>query len=269
MSDTNQLAVNEKHGITVPELQVMAKSLGPLFKKTPDQMFALMLIAQAENLHPAIAAQEYDIIDGRPAINSRSALARFQKSGGTVEYVERTESVCTINFSHPGGGKIVVSWTIKMAEQAGLLNKDNWKKYKRAMLAARCIAEGIRALYPACLSGLYTVDEVQDFPEMRDVSPPSSPAPEEKSAREEVIKYIASVSNQISASDLAAIKSELKEAQNDIEKLKAVKEHADRIIESEPTIKPVTKMSEAEEAEVSAAFDGKEPSKEPVQQEIF
>ena len=35
--------------------------------KTPDQAVALMLLAQAEGMHPAKAIQEFHIIQGRPA----------------------------------------------------------------------------------------------------------------------------------------------------------------------------------------------------------
>ena len=164
---------------TIPtsEIQIMARVMGPLFKKKPEDMFALMLIAQAEGKHPAIAAQEYDIIEGRPSINSRSTLARFQGSGGRIEYVERTDSKCTINFEHPQGGKLTITWTIERAQKAGLNGKDNWRKYPAQMLAARAIAEGVRALYPACLSGLYTSEEVQDF-EPINVTPPKGEAVE-------------------------------------------------------------------------------------------
>jgi hypothetical protein len=31
------------------------------------------------------------------------------------------------------------------------------------MLAARCVSEGVRALYPACICGMYTPEEVSDF----------------------------------------------------------------------------------------------------------
>ena len=31
------------------------------------------------------------------------------------------------------------------------------------MLRSRCISEGIRAVYPGCVVGTYSVEEVQDF----------------------------------------------------------------------------------------------------------
>ena len=142
----------------------MAKS--GLFNKTPDQMIALMLIAQAEGIHPAMAAQEYDVIQGRPALKSQSALARFQAAGGRVNWIERTNAVAEAEFSHPPGGTVTVRWDMARAAQMGLAGKDNWKKQPGIMLQWRCVAEGVRACFPACLNRLYLVEEVMDFEPM-------------------------------------------------------------------------------------------------------
>jgi hypothetical protein len=55
-------------------------------------------------------------------------------------------------------------WTFEQAQKAGLTGKDNWKNYPRAMLRARCIAEGVRAVYPAAIGGLMVSEEAQDMP---------------------------------------------------------------------------------------------------------
>lgn len=152
------------HLIPYDDLHKMALALGKakMFGKSPDELLPLMLIAQAEGLHPAIAAQEYDIIQGRPAINSRSALARFQKAGGKIQWDKRTDTECCATFSHPQGGEVKITWTIERAKNAKLTSKDNWVKFPAQMLSARVVAEGVRACFPACLSGMYTVEEAQD-----------------------------------------------------------------------------------------------------------
>jgi hypothetical protein len=140
---------------------IMAKT--GMFGKKPDELIALMLIAQAEGLHPARAAQDYDVIQGRPALKSQAALSRFQESGGRVKWIERTEKIAKAEFSHPQAESLIIEWTIARAAQMGLAGKDNWKKQPMVMLQWRCVAEGIRACYPACLNRLYLVEEVQDF----------------------------------------------------------------------------------------------------------
>lgn len=140
----------------------IAKS-GLFGMKTADQAIALMLIAQAEGMHPAIAARDYHVIQGRPALKADAMLARFQAAGGKVQWKVYTDEEVTGIFSHPSGGEITLSWTLTQAKRIGLANKDNWKNYPRAMLRARVISEGIRTVYPGCVVGTYTPEEIQDF----------------------------------------------------------------------------------------------------------
>jgi hypothetical protein len=131
--------------------------------KTQDQALALMLLAQAEGLHPAIAARDYHLIDGRPALKADAMLARFMASSGRVEWHELTDAKVSATFSHPAGGSLKIEWSIEMAQRAGLATRDNWKKYPRAMLRSRVVSEGIRSVCPGVITGVYTVDEVMDM----------------------------------------------------------------------------------------------------------
>jgi DNA-binding XRE family transcriptional regulator len=97
------------------QLKEMALVMGKtgMFGKSPDQLMSLMLIAQAEGLHPAIAAQEYDIIQGRPAINSRAGLSLVQLAGLT--------GLAVSNISAIENGRRPVGLTVakKLAEALG------------------------------------------------------------------------------------------------------------------------------------------------------
>lgn len=141
--------------------------------KNPEQAMALMLIAQAEGMHPAIAARDYHVIQGRPALKADAMMARFQASGGKVEWKVYTDKEVTGVFSHPSGGSVTITWTFDMATKIGLTGKDNWRNYARAMLRARCISEGIRTVYPGCVVGTYTPEEVQDFEPKKTYSAPT------------------------------------------------------------------------------------------------
>lgn len=148
------------------EIEQMATSIAAskLFGiNNKDQAVALMLLCQAEGLHPAIAARDYHLIQGRPALKADAMLARFQQAGGSVTWKEYTDEKVTGIFSHPQGGTLELSWTLRQAREIGIANKDNWKNYPRAMLRARVISEGIRSVFPGCVVGVYTPEEVQDF----------------------------------------------------------------------------------------------------------
>ena len=152
--------------LTLTDMGNMAKAFaqsGFFGYKNSSEAFTLMCLAQANGLHPAKAAERYHIIQGRPAMKADAMLAAFQESGGKVRWVKRTEKECTLHLSHPQGGELDVTWSIDRATKAGLTGKSTWKQYPTQMLSARCVSEGVRALYPACLCGMYTPEEVADF----------------------------------------------------------------------------------------------------------
>lgn len=141
--------------------------------KTVDQALALMMMAEAEGKHVATAMQDYDIIQGRPALKADAMLGRFQLAGGHVKWITMTDDACAAEFSHPTCAAHVIDWDMDRAKAAGLGGKDNWRKFKRQMLRARVIAEGVRSTFPACLRGAphYVSEEVQDFEPLRQTAP--------------------------------------------------------------------------------------------------
>lgn len=156
------------------ERMAMAVAKSGLFGvKTADQALALMLVAQAEGRHPALAARDYDVIQGRPSKKSEAMLRDFLQSGGTVEWHDLTDTLADATFAHPSGGKVRIAWDMKRASAAGLGGKDMWKKYPRQMLRARAVSEGIRTVCPMATSGMYVPEEVQDFQPEKNITPTS------------------------------------------------------------------------------------------------
>ncbi len=216
---TNDLAtyqLSDMHTMAV----AVAKS-GLFGIKTPEQALALMLVAQSENMHPATITQDYDIIQGKACRKTHSVMARFQQMGGSVQWHELTDQIADATFSHPKGGSLRITWTFEQAQRAHLTGKDNWKNYPRAMLRARCIAEGVRAVYPAAIGGMMVVEEAQDTTADRDaptepkhmgpaeVVPPAPPAHYPEDAFEKnVDKWATSiVSGKITEERLVAMVS--------------------------------------------------------------
>ena len=152
--------------IPLTEMQEMAK-IGVESNffgiKKPTEALALMLIAQSEGKHPATVFSQYHVIQGRPALKSDAMLARFQQAGGKVEWHDHTNEKVSATFIHPQGGALTVDWDMPRAKEAGLTGKDNYKKFPRQMLRARVISEGVRAVYPGVLQGMYTPEEVGEF----------------------------------------------------------------------------------------------------------
>jgi hypothetical protein len=139
--------------------------------KTADEMLPLMIIAQSEGRSFASVVQEYDIISGKPSLKAEAMLARFQKSGGHIQWTELSDARCSAIFSHPQCAPVEIDWDMRRAQQAQIKN-HMWAKYPRNMLKARVISDGVRTAFPACLGGLYTPEEVSEFvPARPQVSP--------------------------------------------------------------------------------------------------
>jgi len=152
--------------IPISDIERMAQAVAKsaLFgMKTPEQALALMLISQAEGRHPALAARDYDIVQGRPSKKAEAMLRDFLAAGGKVEWQELSDERVAATFSHPNGGSVLIDWTMERAKTAGLGGKDNWKKYPRQMLRSRVVSEGVRTVYPAATSGMYVPEEVIEF----------------------------------------------------------------------------------------------------------
>jgi hypothetical protein len=144
--------------------------------RTPAQVLAMMLIAQANGQHPAVAMRDYDIIDSqggpKPAKKSDAMLRDYFASGGSVAWECLTDERVTATFTHSKGSSALVDWDIARAQRAELAGKGNWKKYARSMLRARVISEGVKLTYPAATGGLLTSEEAADVvdTDVQDVS---------------------------------------------------------------------------------------------------
>ncbi len=158
---SNQLAL-----VSVSDLATMAQAVaksGLFGMKTPEQAMALMLVSQAEGRHPASAAMDYHIFQGKPTLKAEVMLSRFLSVGGKVKWLSLSESEAEAEFSHPTGGTVKIKWSIEMAKKAGLTGKDIWKNYPRAMLRSRTVSEGVRTVCPSVTGGFYTPEEIENL----------------------------------------------------------------------------------------------------------
>jgi hypothetical protein len=146
----------------VERMAVAIAKSGLFGVKTPEQAMALMLVAQAEGLHPATAARDYDIIQGRPAKKSEAMLRSFLQNGGRVEWLQLDDSCAKAKFSHPQGGEVTIEWDMKRVAKAQISNTAMYLKYPRQMLRSRCLSEGIRTVCPMATTGMYIPEELAD-----------------------------------------------------------------------------------------------------------
>lgn len=111
---------------------------------------------------PMTALQNINFISGKPVANGQIMLAKAYEKGVTVEVKREDETGCEILFKRPGHPDYLSAFTVDDAEAAGLLSKDNWRKYPKDMYYWRAVAKGIRRIAPDAMMGAYTPDELAD-----------------------------------------------------------------------------------------------------------
>ena len=157
---------NEMTVYSLPEIKeiggIIARS-GLFGVKTPEHAVALCLIAQAEGIHPAQAANDYHVVQGRPTKKAEAMLRDFMRSGGKVEWHTLNDDCADATFSHPQGGTVRISWDLARVKKAQISNAAMYAKYTRAMLRSRTVSEGVRTVCPAATSGMYEPGEAAGF----------------------------------------------------------------------------------------------------------
>ena len=175
--NTQDIISNEQVSSLERIAAIVAKS-GMGGFKTPEQATVAMLLALAEGIPLGRIIHEYHVINGRLSLRSECMLARFQRAGGIIKYIEHSDVCVSVTASHPKGGALTVTWTLERARKAGLTSNPTWQKHPAAMLTARAIAEAVRAVYPACLSGIITEDEAVEITPSFTPAPTCEPIPE-------------------------------------------------------------------------------------------
>ena len=126
-----------------------------------------IMAGQELGLAPFASMRAVHVIEGNATL-SANTMAGMIKSSGRYDYtvVKKEIDACVIDFYEIIKGKRTKigteSFDAEEAKAAGLLNKQNWQKYPKAMMFARCISNGTRTYCPDVFSGMlvYTPDEL-------------------------------------------------------------------------------------------------------------
>ena len=116
---------------------------------------ACIMFGAEIGIGPMQSLAKIDVIDGRPAPKAELARALVLGAGHELIFEESSGTRCTVAGRRRNSDTWQrVTWTMDDAKRAGLDGKQNWRKWPRAMLAARASAELVRLVFPDCLGGI-------------------------------------------------------------------------------------------------------------------
>jgi hypothetical protein len=130
----------------------------------PEAVMACMLKGTELGIPLMQSLSQIHVIEGRPTMSSELMRAVVQSRGHEIIVEESTSTRCIIKGRRNGATEWQrFTFTKDDAERAGVLGKDNWKKWPGAMLLARASSLLCRAVFADCLAGIsYTVEELND-----------------------------------------------------------------------------------------------------------
>lgn len=172
MSDTTELAVRDRPD--PPDLAAAKAELRHIvntsfvpqsYRGKPLEALACVLAGRELGIGTMEALREIAMVNGRPALSAKLMAGLVRKAGHSIGGEMGPDRAVVTGTRADTGDTITVTWTIEMAQRAGLAGKDNWKAYPEAMLWARAVAQLCRALFPDVITAVaHTPDEMELSP---------------------------------------------------------------------------------------------------------
>ena len=157
---------DEWQTITTMAKALAASGLVPSHIKTPEAAVAVILQGRELGIGPMQALRTIFLVTGKLTLSADLMAALIWRACGdnAMRIIERTATVCSIDYQRPGwDAPARMSWTIEQARAAGLSGKDTWKQYPDAMLYARCVSSIAHTAFQDVIMGLYTPDEMESI----------------------------------------------------------------------------------------------------------
>lgn len=218
------------HGLQPSDVAEAYKLAGAIAKtgmcgvQSPEDALARMMFGRELGLTAMQSIRGVYMVEGRPGLDASFMHALCLRSGDCEKFdcTEESNESVTYTVKRRGHEAQVITWTLDMAKQAKLTDRgkdpsnNNWNKYPKQMLHARCKSEAARRVWPDRLAGFMSSQELNDgvidtVPVLGDANEfavvQNSAADVEKTAKE-LLALVANATSREAMKDVrAAIKS--------------------------------------------------------------
>ncbi len=132
----------------------------------PGKVLYMTETAAMLGIHPMAGLTSIHIIEGKPTLSASLWASLVREAGHRLRVWTEGEgdnlkAITTLVRKDDPDFEFRVEWSVADARTAGLLTKDNWKKYLRSMLKSRAITEVVREGAPEVgMGAAYTPEEL-------------------------------------------------------------------------------------------------------------
>ena len=167
MTDKNLIPVTGDTWATIKAIAPVAQA-SRMFGVTIEQAAIVMLKGHELGLGLAGAFEFIHVIDGKPSISPKGALALIQRSGELVGLEihdltdgKGTPTRCKVTMKRKNGFSYTVEYSMTDAQRAGVVkDKSAWEKYPANMLRWRAVGYCADVVFPDVLGGLMRPEEL-------------------------------------------------------------------------------------------------------------
>lgn len=134
--------------------------------KTPEQAITIAWKGHELGIPPLQSFSSISVINGKPCLSAELMLALIYSrcKGAKITFLtapDKQSQECTVAMQRPEGERQEFRFSIEDAKRAGLVKPGGaWEKYPAALLRARAVSAGARAVFPDCIMGCYTPEEM-------------------------------------------------------------------------------------------------------------
>lgn len=152
-----------------------ASGLAPQSLKGPEAILVSIMAGAELGFAPYQAMQSFAVINGRASIWGDAIPALLWARGFDIEEWFDDEDNATKAFckvTRPSGKEVLRTFSLADAKKAGLQGKQGpWQTAQKRMLQMRARAFAARDGAADVLRGMQVYEEVQDFQQVRDITP--------------------------------------------------------------------------------------------------
>lgn len=162
MLNLEQQAAAMQNALTIAQAMCSTQMVPKAFFRKPEDGAAAIMYGAELGLNAMQSLQQIMVINGKPGIETRTAVALLKKHGYIIRTVATSDESVTVEGTGPMGEHEEATWDISRATKAGYTSNKLYQTIPQQMLYAKAAMEVARKIAPHVLSGIaYSAEELR------------------------------------------------------------------------------------------------------------